>query len=159
MGAFINFDMESYALKDLTLSLFRSILVGGGVPRGAAPSGSRSRPTCATARGTCGSSSPGRGRSERPIVVRLVKGAYWDYETIARRPARLAGARLVAEAGERRQLREAFRAPPARTPTSPHPPSPRTTSAPARMRSPRPSASASIRAPTSSRRSTGWPTS
>ena len=80
LGAFINFDMESHALKDLTLSLFRSILEEDEF---------RVRPAVGIAiqaylrdserdlRGLIGwARSAGR-----PIVVRLVKGAYWDYET------------------------------------------------------------------------------
>ncbi len=79
-GAFINFDMESYAFKDLTLSLFKSILgedeFQGGPAVGIAMQAYLRdcerdlRDLIAWARG-----------SRRPIVVRLVKGAYWDYET------------------------------------------------------------------------------
>ncbi len=93
VGAFINFDMESYKLKALTLALFKSILEEEEFA---------ARPTPLAS----GLSSPqatigiaiqaylrdceadlreliawARARS-RPIGVRLVKGAYWDYETI-----------------------------------------------------------------------------
>ena len=80
IGAFINFDMESYGLKDLTLSLFRSIL---------AEEEFRSRPAIGIAMQAylrdCEGDLRGliawaRG-AKRQIVVRLVKGAYWDYET------------------------------------------------------------------------------
>jgi RHH-type proline utilization regulon transcriptional repressor/proline dehydrogenase/delta 1-pyrroline-5-carboxylate dehydrogenase len=80
-GAFINFDMESYGLKDLTLSLFRSILeedefrerpaIGIAVQAYLRDSEQNLRDLIAWAR-----------RARRPIVVRLVKGAYWDFETI-----------------------------------------------------------------------------
>ncbi len=80
-GAFINFDMESYRLKDITLALFRSILdeeefhrqpaVGIALQAYLRDSESDLRGLIDWARA--------RGR---PLTVRLVKGAYWDYETI-----------------------------------------------------------------------------
>jgi RHH-type proline utilization regulon transcriptional repressor/proline dehydrogenase/delta 1-pyrroline-5-carboxylate dehydrogenase len=81
IGAFINFDMESYAFKDLTLSLFKSILeedefrekpaIGIAMQAYLRDCERDLRDLIAWAR-----------RSRRPLVVRLVKGAYWDYETI-----------------------------------------------------------------------------
>jgi RHH-type proline utilization regulon transcriptional repressor/proline dehydrogenase/delta 1-pyrroline-5-carboxylate dehydrogenase len=81
IGAFINFDMESHAFKDLTLALFRSILaeeefgerpaVGIAIQAYLRDSERDLRDLIAWAR-----------KSARPVVVRLVKGAYWDYETI-----------------------------------------------------------------------------
>src|SRR6266581_3543820 len=81
LGAFINFDMESYVLKDLTLRLFKTIF---------AEQEFAVSPACGLAlqaylRG-CGNdleeiinwARVGRRR----IAVRLVKGAYWDYETV-----------------------------------------------------------------------------
>lgn len=81
VGALVNFDMESYALKNLTLRLFKTIF---------------SEPEFAQ--------EPARGlaiqaylkdseadltdiidwaRSQQQrVTVRLVKGAYWDYETV-----------------------------------------------------------------------------
>jgi RHH-type proline utilization regulon transcriptional repressor/proline dehydrogenase/delta 1-pyrroline-5-carboxylate dehydrogenase len=81
IGAFINFDMESYGLKDLTLSLFRSILGEDEF---------RERPAVGIALQAylrdCERDLEGlvawARREGRPIVVRLVKGAYWDFETI-----------------------------------------------------------------------------
>jgi len=80
IGGFVNFDMESYALKDLTLSLFRSILeeeefragpqVGIALQAYLRDCESDLKELIAWAR-----------RAGRPIVVRLVKGAYWDFET------------------------------------------------------------------------------
>jgi RHH-type proline utilization regulon transcriptional repressor/proline dehydrogenase/delta 1-pyrroline-5-carboxylate dehydrogenase len=80
LGAFINFDMESYALKDLTLALFKSILAEEEFRTGPAAgiaiqaylrdSEPDLRALIAWAR-----------QANRPIGVRLVKGAYWDYET------------------------------------------------------------------------------
>jgi RHH-type proline utilization regulon transcriptional repressor/proline dehydrogenase/delta 1-pyrroline-5-carboxylate dehydrogenase len=81
LGAFINFDMESYALKDLTLRLFKTIF--------AEPEFART-PACGLAlQGylkDCEADLRGviawaRAQNRR-LTVRLVKGAYWDYETI-----------------------------------------------------------------------------
>lgn len=84
VGAFINFDMESYRLKDLTLQLFRSILeepefhaapaAGIALQAYLRDSERDLRDLVAWAR-----------RRNRPIGVRLVKGAYWDYETVIAR--------------------------------------------------------------------------
>ena len=84
VGAFINFDMESYKFKDLTLALFKSILeeeeFGRQPPVGIALQAYLRecehdlRELVAWAR-----------RADRPISVRLVKGAYWDYETVIAR--------------------------------------------------------------------------
>jgi RHH-type transcriptional regulator, proline utilization regulon repressor / proline dehydrogenase / delta 1-pyrroline-5-carboxylate dehydrogenase len=80
-GAFINFDMESYGLKDLTLSLFRSILeedefrelpaIGIAMQAYLRDCEQDLRSLISWAR-----------KAGRPLVVRLVKGAYWDFETI-----------------------------------------------------------------------------
>jgi RHH-type proline utilization regulon transcriptional repressor/proline dehydrogenase/delta 1-pyrroline-5-carboxylate dehydrogenase len=81
LGAFINFDMESYALKDLTLRLFKSIF---DEPEFA------TTPACGLALQAylkdCETDLDdiikwARARGGR-TTVRLVKGAYWDYETI-----------------------------------------------------------------------------
>jgi RHH-type proline utilization regulon transcriptional repressor/proline dehydrogenase/delta 1-pyrroline-5-carboxylate dehydrogenase len=90
-GLLVWFDMEHYEVKDLTLELFRSII--------ARPDG----------RPDIGPSTPGpgagiviqaylrdsatdldelvrwSGRNGRSIAVRLVKGAYWDAETVTAR--------------------------------------------------------------------------
>jgi RHH-type proline utilization regulon transcriptional repressor/proline dehydrogenase/delta 1-pyrroline-5-carboxylate dehydrogenase len=81
LGAFINFDMESYALKNLTLRLFKQIF---------------SEPDFANAP-ACGLALQAylkdceadlrdiihwARKRKRFITVRLVKGAYWDYENI-----------------------------------------------------------------------------
>src|SRR5438477_6407776 len=80
LGAFINFDMESYALKNTTLELFKTILTEAefkdwphaGIVIQAYLRDSehdlRDLILWARARGT-------------RFAVRLVKGAYWDYET------------------------------------------------------------------------------
>ena len=81
LGAFINFDMESYALKDLTLQLFKTIF---------SESEFASAPACGLAMQAYLKDSAAdldavidwAQKSRRHITVRLVKGAYWDYETI-----------------------------------------------------------------------------
>jgi RHH-type transcriptional regulator, proline utilization regulon repressor / proline dehydrogenase / delta 1-pyrroline-5-carboxylate dehydrogenase len=80
-GAFINVDMEQYAYKDLTLRIFRDILQQEEF---------RSWPDvgiaiqsylrdCLTDLEELARWAQERGT---PIGVRLVKGAYWDYETV-----------------------------------------------------------------------------
>ncbi len=84
VGAFVNFDMESYRFKDLTLALFKSIFEEPEFQAG---------PACGIALQAYLRDSEtdlrellGWARArQRPISVRLVKGAYWDYETILAR--------------------------------------------------------------------------
>ena len=81
VGALINFDMESYKLKDLTLQLFKSIFeepefaqkpaIGIALQAYLRDCEADLRDLIAWAR-----------KNNRPLSVRLVKGAYWDYETI-----------------------------------------------------------------------------
>jgi RHH-type proline utilization regulon transcriptional repressor/proline dehydrogenase/delta 1-pyrroline-5-carboxylate dehydrogenase len=81
LGAFINFDMESYVLRDLTLRLFKTIF---SEPEFAAG------PACGLAMQAYLKDCETDLRDvlawarecKRRITVRLVKGAYWDYETI-----------------------------------------------------------------------------
>jgi RHH-type proline utilization regulon transcriptional repressor/proline dehydrogenase/delta 1-pyrroline-5-carboxylate dehydrogenase len=80
-GAFINIDMESYKDKDLTLAIFKSLLeepefasfehAGIVIQAYLHDAVDDVEELCAWARE--------RGT---PVTVRLVKGAYWDYETI-----------------------------------------------------------------------------
>jgi len=73
----INFDMESFAFKDMTIDLFQRCVERIDFPAGMAmqaylKSGDDdARRMCAWA-----------ARAKRTVTVRLVKGAYWDYETI-----------------------------------------------------------------------------
>ncbi len=81
VGALINFDMESYKLKDLTLALFKSIFaesefrqtpaIGIALQAYLRDCETDLRDLIAWAR-----------HQQRPLSIRLVKGAYWDYETI-----------------------------------------------------------------------------
>jgi RHH-type transcriptional regulator, proline utilization regulon repressor / proline dehydrogenase / delta 1-pyrroline-5-carboxylate dehydrogenase len=81
VGALVNFDMESYKLKDLTLALFKSIFeepefrtqpaIGIALQAYLRDCERDLRDLVAWAR-----------KNNRPLNIRLVKGAYWDYETI-----------------------------------------------------------------------------
>jgi len=79
-GAFVNVDMEQYAFKDLTLSIFREVL---------GEEEFRAWPDVGIAIQAylrdCAADLEGLARwVERrgtPVWVRLIKGAYWDYET------------------------------------------------------------------------------
>ena len=85
-GAQVHVDMESHAAKDLTLDIFKRIAMEDefrGWPHCGivvqcylheAPRDLAALAAWATSRGT-------------PVWVRLVKGAYWDYETIHARAA------------------------------------------------------------------------
>jgi RHH-type proline utilization regulon transcriptional repressor/proline dehydrogenase/delta 1-pyrroline-5-carboxylate dehydrogenase len=81
LNAFVNLDMESYALKDLTLDVFQSIFKEAEF---------ETSPACGLAMQAylkdCEADlhkivdwAHAQGRR---ITVRLVKGAYWDYETV-----------------------------------------------------------------------------
>jgi RHH-type proline utilization regulon transcriptional repressor/proline dehydrogenase/delta 1-pyrroline-5-carboxylate dehydrogenase len=93
VGAFINFDMESYRLKDLTIALFKSILAESEFR----PQLSALNPQLRSSLATIGIAQQAylrdceldlrdliawARRRNHPIGVRLVKGAYWDFETI-----------------------------------------------------------------------------
>ncbi|QDG53725.1 L-glutamate gamma-semialdehyde dehydrogenase [Persicimonas caeni] len=80
-GAFINIDMESYKHKDLTIAIFKSLLEEpefadfehAGIVMQAYLKDAEDdvKALCKWAK-----------KRKTPITVRLVKGAYWDYETI-----------------------------------------------------------------------------
>ena len=76
-GVFVNFDMEQFAFKDLTLELFMRCCEAVDFHAGLAmqaylKSGEEdARRICAWSK-----------RTGRIVTVRLVKGAYWDYQVI-----------------------------------------------------------------------------
>ena len=79
-GAFVYFDMEHYAVKDLTLDLFRELLdepefvsLDAGIVIQAYLKDSRDNLADVIAWSS---------QRATPVTVRLVKGAYWDSETI-----------------------------------------------------------------------------
>jgi RHH-type proline utilization regulon transcriptional repressor/proline dehydrogenase/delta 1-pyrroline-5-carboxylate dehydrogenase len=84
VGAFINFDMESYKLKDLTLTLFRSILEEDEFRREPAVGIALQAYLRECERDLRELIAWARARG-RLLTVRLVKGAYWDSETILAR--------------------------------------------------------------------------
>ena len=81
-GAFVNFDMEQYAFKDATLRIFRDVLaepefrawphVGIAIQAYLRDTADDLKQLLAWA----------RDERQCPVWVRLVKGAYWDYETV-----------------------------------------------------------------------------
>src|SRR2546423_3693751 len=80
LGAFVNFDMESYAHKNITLELFKTIFTEGEFkdwPDAGIVIQAYLRDSEADLRDLI---EWGRARGTR-FAVRLVKGAYWDYET------------------------------------------------------------------------------
>ncbi|MGB8343120.1 MAG: proline dehydrogenase family protein, partial [Chthoniobacterales bacterium] len=81
LGAFINFDMESYAHKNTTLELFRTLFMEGEF-RDWPHAGIVVQAYLRDAeRDLQDLIAWGRARGTR-FAVRLVKGAYWDYEKI-----------------------------------------------------------------------------
>ena len=79
-GAFVNVDMEQYRFKDLTYAIFRSLMdesefatLEAGVVVQAYLKDSEK-----DARELVEWS----GKRKVPVTIRLVKGAYWDYETV-----------------------------------------------------------------------------
>src|SRR5216110_1964229 len=80
LGVFINFDMESYAHKNTTLELFKTIFTEEEFkdwPHAGIVIQAYLRDSEADLRGLI---EWGRARGT-PFALRLVKGAYWDYET------------------------------------------------------------------------------
>ncbi|HEU0274503.1 MAG TPA: L-glutamate gamma-semialdehyde dehydrogenase [Candidatus Udaeobacter sp.] len=80
LGAFINFDMESYAHKNGTLELFKTVFMEQEFrdwPHAGIVIQAYLRDSEADLRDLI---DWGRARGTR-FAVRLVKGAYWDYET------------------------------------------------------------------------------
>src|SRR6266566_3550909 len=84
LGAFINFDMESYDHKNITLELFKTIFTKREFkdwPHAGIVIQAYLRDADADLRDLI---EWGRARVTR-FTVRLVKGAYWDYETMKSR--------------------------------------------------------------------------
>jgi RHH-type proline utilization regulon transcriptional repressor/proline dehydrogenase/delta 1-pyrroline-5-carboxylate dehydrogenase len=81
-GAFVNFDMEQYSFKDTTLSIFRDILsepefrdwphVGIAIQAYLRDTETDLHQLLDWAKNV----------RKTPVWIRLVKGAYWDYETV-----------------------------------------------------------------------------
>ena len=82
IGAHVNFDMESYALKNLTLRLFKTIFSEPEFDREPARGLAIQAYLKDSETDLADIISWARARCRR-VTVRLVKGAYWDYETVA----------------------------------------------------------------------------
>ncbi len=90
-GLLVWFDMEQYEVKDLTLELFRSMVTGPAAA--AATGGTTAAPFAGIVIQAYLRDSAAdldelvrwSGQAGRPVAVRLVKGAYWDAETVTAR--------------------------------------------------------------------------
>ena len=139
-GAFVNFDMEQYSFKDTTLRIFRDILtepefrdwphVGIAIQAYLKDTEARPARSCSTGRRTTAST---------PVWVRLVKGAYWDYETVIAAQNDWPVPVFTKKWQSRRELREADRVPAGERRLAGARRSARTTSAASRTRWPWPS--------------------
>jgi RHH-type proline utilization regulon transcriptional repressor/proline dehydrogenase/delta 1-pyrroline-5-carboxylate dehydrogenase len=80
LGAFVNLDMEHYEVKDLTLQLFRELLEE---PQFAdLEAGAVIQAYLKDSRDDLADLISFSASRPRPLTVRLVKGAYWDTETV-----------------------------------------------------------------------------
>lgn len=79
-GAFVNVDMESYAGKDLTLDVFREV-AGSADFQDFADVGVVVQAYLRDSERDLAALIEFARRRAAPIWIRLVKGAYWDYET------------------------------------------------------------------------------
>ncbi|MGQ0831936.1 MAG: proline dehydrogenase family protein [Microthrixaceae bacterium] len=84
-GAHLHFDMEHYDAKDLTLTLFRELL--GEDEFADAHAGVVIQAFLRDAHDDLADLIAWSGSRANPITVRLVKGAYWDAETVHARAA------------------------------------------------------------------------
>src|SRR5690606_27363857 len=82
-GAFVNVDMEHYDAKDLTLQLFRDLLSEDEFAD--LPAGIVVQAYLRDSRDDLADLVAWSARRPQPITVRLVKGAYWDAETVRAR--------------------------------------------------------------------------
>ena len=81
-GALVNFDMESYALKNLTLRLFKTIFSEREFDKEPARGLAIQAYLKDSEADLADIIDWAQARGQR-ITIRLVKGAYWDYETVA----------------------------------------------------------------------------
>jgi len=80
-GAFVNVDMEQHAYKDITLGIFRGILEEDEF-RDWPDAGIAIQAYLKSCRDDLEGLARWVQRRGTPIGVRLIKGAYWDYETV-----------------------------------------------------------------------------
>jgi RHH-type proline utilization regulon transcriptional repressor/proline dehydrogenase/delta 1-pyrroline-5-carboxylate dehydrogenase len=81
LGAFVNVDMEQYTHKDLTYEIFRSVLLEPEF-RDWADAGIVCQAYLPEAMGDLEQLLAWSQNRGTPVTVRLVKGAYWDYEVL-----------------------------------------------------------------------------
>jgi len=81
LGVFINLDMESYTLKDLTLDLFKNLMDEAEFKNHGNVGLVIQAYLCDSEQDLENIIRWAKTRSGR-ITIRLVKGAYWDYETV-----------------------------------------------------------------------------
>lgn len=79
-GAFVNVDMEQYKFKDLTYAIFRSLMEEEEFRE--MPAGIVVQAYLKDSEKDTRELIEWSGRRKKPITIRLVKGAYWDYETV-----------------------------------------------------------------------------
>jgi RHH-type transcriptional regulator, proline utilization regulon repressor / proline dehydrogenase / delta 1-pyrroline-5-carboxylate dehydrogenase len=79
-GAFVNVDMEHYDAKDLTLQLFRDLLSEDEFAD--LPAGIVVQAYLRDSRDDLADLIAWSAHRPEPVTVRLVKGAYWDAETV-----------------------------------------------------------------------------
>ena len=80
LGVFINFDMEHYALKNLTIELFKHLLDDPGL-RDYQHAGLALQAYLRDSEQDLRRLIDWVKSRDRSITIRLIKGAYWDYET------------------------------------------------------------------------------
>jgi RHH-type transcriptional regulator, proline utilization regulon repressor / proline dehydrogenase / delta 1-pyrroline-5-carboxylate dehydrogenase len=80
-GVFINFDMEQSYFREITLELFKSVLMEPEF-RDWADVGIAIQAYLRCTPGNLERLAEWSAARRTPVTVRLVKGAYWDYETI-----------------------------------------------------------------------------
>lgn len=80
-GAFVNVDMEQYAYKDLTIRIFQEVLDEPEF-RDWPDVGIAIQAYLKSCSDDLESLAAWANRRGTPVWVRLVKGAYWDYETV-----------------------------------------------------------------------------
>lgn len=76
-GVFVNFDMEQSSFKDLTIALFQRCCERVDFPAGLAM-----QAYLRSADHDVAGVLEWHRRVRRPFTIRLIKGAYWDYETV-----------------------------------------------------------------------------
>ncbi len=81
-GAFVNFDMEQYSFKDTTLRIFRDILTEPEFRDWPHVGIAIQAYLRDTERDLSHLLDWAKNTRKTPVWVRLVKGAYWDYETV-----------------------------------------------------------------------------